>query len=98
MSGLVRDLGQPSGEVPALGVGGHQFEGLMVGVCRRFGASEAAEQVRARGGQQMVAGQLPGRFERSTSSSPAAGPSAIATATARFSLTTGEATTSASSP
>src|SRR6266536_6414541 len=50
----VRGLGQPSGEVAALGVGGRQPQRFAVGASRLAGAAHAAEQIGARGGQQVV--------------------------------------------
>jgi len=86
------------GEEPALGVGGGQVQ--------RFGEAgggfgppaEAQQQVGPGGGQQVVPGQLAGSSTARTRASPAAGPSAMATATARFSSTTGEGTSRTSSP
>ena len=59
-------------------------------------APEALEQVAADGRQQVVVAQRGLSASASTSSSPASGPKAIATATARLSSTTGEPVSAAS--
>ncbi len=53
-------------------------------------AAELGEEVAAHARQEVVACERGLRRSASTSSSPAAGPNAIATATARFSSTTGD--------
>jgi hypothetical protein len=56
-------LFQPAGQIPTLGLRRRELERLAVGD-GRFGLTpQAAEQVGARGGQQVVAGKLPRRFD-----------------------------------
>ena len=60
-----------------------------IGGGRLVAAAEPAQQIGARGVEQVIVGELR-RPSASTSASPAAGPSAIATATAWLSATTGD--------
>src|ERR1700680_2730321 len=60
---LAGGLGQPAGEIAVLGVGARQIEGFVVADGGLGGASEAPEQVGARGGQEVIAAQRAGSFE-----------------------------------
>src|SRR3984893_15760201 len=62
-SRLAGGLCEPAGEIAVLGVGALQIEGFPVADGGLGGASEAAEQVGARGGQEVIAAQSAGSFE-----------------------------------
>src|ERR1700730_11698186 len=62
-SRLAGGLCEPAGEIAVLGVGARQIEGFPVADGGLGGASEAAEQVGARGGQEVIAAQGAGSFE-----------------------------------
>ena len=87
------DFAQPPLKEPALAIIGDQRESPLVALGRFDRGAEAAEQIGTCGMQQViigeivVVGQLINQGERRT------GPSAMATATARFSDTMGEGCT-----
>jgi hypothetical protein len=75
---------------------GGQLQGAAVGGGRLGGATQAAEEVAAGGVEEVVAVEVPEAARVSIRSRPAAGPSTMATATARLRATTGESATAMS--
>jgi hypothetical protein len=57
-------LGQPSGEVPALGVAGRRLERLAIAGGRLGVPLQAAQRIGAGGEREMVAGECSGGFQR----------------------------------
>ena len=83
-------------EEAALAVVGDEGERPLV-IFRRFGEfSEAAQQIGARSVQQVIVVEIVRGGESSIIARPARGPSAMATATARFKETMGEGCTRSS--
>ena len=77
-------------EIPALDLVRRQDERFSVRVGCSVPPAEPAQEVGPGRRQQVVAGERARGVERVDQRSPASGPSAIATATARFSSTTGD--------
>ena len=91
------NFAQPPLEKPALAVVGDQCQRARVALRRFLGGSEAAQQIGAGGMQQVIVVEIAGlRPAHRSVASAGWGPSTIATATARFSDTTGEGCTRSS--
>ena len=87
-------FGQAAGEEAAVGLGVSQLERALVGGAGLGAAAEPAQEV----GPGRVEVRVGVQLDPSIASRPASGPSVSATATARFSATTGEPVRRASSP